>query len=696
MMNRVNNCASRSALKTKSLSPQLNTVFSDSRSAPVRQNTRQPFTAKVQGRIVGGNALQTNGSTTLMQGAARNRKQQMVFSRSYTAPVNDMRFLLRDVWDFPSHYKKLPLSNGENVDSDFIDMVLDENAKFAENVLYPLNEGADSVGCKRIDDHTITTPPGFKEAYQQFNEGQWFGMTLPEQYGGQGLPSSLYTLLGEMNAAANWTWSMFPGLTQGAVNTLLSHGTEELKDLYLPPLVSGQWTGTMCLTEPQCGSDLGQVATKAEPNGDGTYKITGTKIFISCGDHDMVDNVLHCVLARLPGAPEGTRGISLFLVPKSKVNPDGSLVEGYNNVAVSRIEEKMGCHGSPTCEIQFEGAEGYLIGQENKGMNHMFTFINTSRLGTAIMGVALAELSWQNSLAYAKDRISMRALSGAKAPNRAADPIICHPSVRKMLLTCKAVTEGGRSMIYECAKLQDEMNEAKLAGDMAKVKAIDDRMGFLTPILKGFLTEIGTECTSIGIQVYGGHGYIQSNKQESIMRDIRIATVWEGTTQIQALDLLGRKIMLQKLKPINDHCKEIYAYCWKAALGGSGRSRWHAIQLYRKTLEWQFLTYRIAVGAAKDKEVIGMASVEYLLYSGYVSLAYHWLKMEVAAEAALKDKTKENALDEGFYQAKIETAHFYFENLLPRTAWLKQSMLAPADSVMAMPEASFSFDHSRG
>jgi len=619
----------------------------------------------------------------------------MVFSRSYKTPVSDVKFLLREVWDFPSHYKKLDKLNGDQVTDDLIDMVLEENVKFAEGVLAPLNEVADTEGCTRIDDHTVKTPKGFKEAYDQFSEGQWFGMTLPEQYGGQGLPPSLYTFIGEIMASANWTWSMFPGLTQGCVNTLLSHGTDELKDKYLPNLVSGLYTGTMCLTEPQCGSDLGQVATKAEPLGDGKFKISGTKIFISCGEHDMAENILHCVLARLPGAPPGTRGISLFLVPKILVNDDGSLADGFNNTNITRIEDKMGCHGSPTCEIQFEGAEGYLIGEENKGMSHMFTFINTSRLGTAIQGIALSELSWQNSLEYAKNRGSMRSLSGVKNPEAAADPIIVHPSVRKMLLTQKAVTEGGRSMIYECAILQDQMSEARLQGDSKKEKAIDDRMGFLTPILKGFLTEVGTECTSLGIQVYGGHGYIKSNKQEQIMRDIRISSVWEGTTQIQALDLLGRKILLQKLRPINQHCSLIYSFCWDIIRKGGGtRLRAHALTLAAKTAQWQFLTYRIALAASKDKDFVGMASVEYLMYAGYHSLAYHWLKQEVAAEAALARGCKgELDFSEDFYKAKIETSHFYFENLLPRTDWLRASMLAPSSSVMPLHQDHFSFDN---
>jgi len=515
---------------------------------------------------------------------------------------------------------------------------------------------------------------------------------LPEQYGGQGLPPSLYMFVGEMLATANFTWTMFPGLSQGAFNTIALHASPELKDKFLPPLVSGEWTGTMCLTEPHCGSDLAQVSSKATPLGDGSYSITGTKIFISCGEHDMVPNIVHCVLARLPDAPPGIKGISLFLVPKIQVADDMSLASEFNGCNIGRIEDKLGCHGSPTCEINFENAVGYLIGEPNKGMRQMFTFINTSRLGTAMMGVSLAELSWQNSLWYAKDRRAMRSLQGAKEPEKAADLLIVHPSVRRMLLTQKAITEGGRSMLYECAVLHDKMIDARLADKPKLEQQIDDRMGFLTPILKGFLTEVGTEVANIGVQVYGGHGYIKSNKQEQILRDVRISTVWEGTTQIQALDLLGRKVLLQKMKPINEHCSEVAKFAWGVLRGGKGkRVQKHAMVVLYKTLEWLVLSYRIGYGASKDKDFVGAASVEYLMYSGYVSLAYHWLKMEVAAEKALAEG---GHLEADFYTAKIETSHFYFENVLPRTRGLIPVMLAPLDSLMAMPENSFSFDHN--
>jgi len=571
-------------------------------------------------------------------------------------------------------------------------MVIDASASLCENELAPLNMGADREGCTWVDPVTIKTPAGFKEAYNLYTESGWQGLSYSEAWGGQGLPQSLALVQSEMIAAANWTFLMFPGLSKGAINTIIAHANDDLKQKYLPALVSGEFTGTMCLTEPQCGSDLGQVTTKAEPNDDGSYNITGTKIFISCGDHDLTENVVHCVLARLPNAPAGTRGISLFLVPKRAVDEDG--VSGdHNGVGVSRIEDKMGCHGSPTCQIEFEGARGWLIGTENRGLNHMFTFINTSRLGTAVQGVAAAELAFQNSLWYTKERRSMRALSGAKEPEQVADPIIWHPSVRTMLLTQKAVAEGGRSMLYECVKLADTMVVKEQAGDAKGAHEIDERLGFLTPILKGFLTEAGKEAADLGIQVYGGHGYIKDNKAEQVYRDVRIAALWEGTTQIQALDLLGRKIMLQKLKPINEHCRELYSQCRPLLFSSNAGLRKRAWSLFGHTAEWQMLTYRVAMKARSDKELISSTSVDYLMFSGYVTLASHWLRMEAAAVDAIAAGS--SAEEPGFYKAKVQTSEFVFERLLPRTRAHKAGILAPVSSLMDLSAENFSFDHAR-
>merc|ERR1711871_1163278 len=378
----------------------------------------------------------------------------------------------------------------------------------------------------------------------------------------------------------------------------------------------------------------------------------------------------------------------------NKVDDDLN-VGDLNGCKIGRIEDKMGCHGSSTCEINFEEAEGILIGTENKGLNHMFTFINTSRIGTAIQGVAAAEQSYQGALWYAKDRLAMRSLTGDKNPDGPADPIIVHPDVRRMLLTQRCISEGGRSMVAECAMLNDLKAEAEARGDDAEASRIEDKLGFLTPILKGFLTEAGVEAANMGIQIYGGHGYIKSNKQEQVLRDVRIAAVWEGTTGIQALDLLGRKIMKGKLKPINEHCGQLRSEAWALLTGGSSSSvKSHAFQLAKKSLEWQVLSYRIGMGARNDLDSLGVASVDYLMYSGYVSMAHHWLKMEDAAAKALgKGEGLEHPRE--FYEAKVQTADFFFENILPRTTSLAKTMFTPVESVMGMPADSFSFDHAR-
>ncbi|GBG32431.1 Acyl-CoA dehydrogenase, short-chain specific [Hondaea fermentalgiana] len=610
---------------------------------------------------------------------------------SYVAPLRDMKFQLDEVRNTEEHYKKLAKTGGEGASPDMVDMILQESAKFAENELYPCNETADSVGCKQIGPNEVKTPPGFKEAYQSFVEGGWQGLSFPEKFGGQGLPSSLALFQSEITSTANWTWTMFPGLSKGAINTLIAHGDDLVQSKYLEKLVSGEWTGTMCLTEPHCGSDLAQVATKAVPAGNGKYKISGTKIFISCGEHDMVDNIVHCVLARLPDAPPGIKGISLFSVPKFKVNDDGTLTDELNGATVGRIENKMGCHGSPTCELIFDEAEGELLGVEHKGMRQMFTFINTSRVGTAIQGLAAAEGAYQLSLEYAKDRLAMRSLTGSKFPDKVADPIIVHPGVRQMLLTQKCIAEGGRGMIYDSALIADEMAEAEANGDHKKAQSYDDRLGFLTPILKGFLTEAGLEAANLGIQTYGGHGYIKSNRVEQIVRDVRIASVWEGTTQIQALDLLGRKVMLQKLKPITQHTAGVMKFAFNAFTSPTsskyGSIRTHAAKLGKAAAEWQYLSLRVAQRAAGNKDAIGTASVPYLMYGGYVSLAEQWLKQEMAAAKALENGAE--GAEAEFYKGKIAAAQFMFSNLLPRTGYLKEQMLAPIPDTMDITPEQF-------
>ncbi|HKL78597.1 MAG TPA: acyl-CoA dehydrogenase family protein, partial [Gammaproteobacteria bacterium] len=476
---------------------------------------------------------------------------------SYKAPLTDVNFLLNEVFDYPSHYQSL--SNGAEATPDMVDAILGECAKFCENTLFPLYQSGDQEGCKLVDGE-VKTPAGYKEAYDEYVAGGWQGLSSLEEYGGQNLPASLGLMKQEMMGTANWPFSMYPGLSMGAMNTLQLHGDEDQRQTYLTPMTEGRWTGTMCLTEPQCGTDLGQVRTKAVPQEDGSYRITGTKIFISSGDHDLAENIVHIVLARTPEAPKGTKGISLFIVPKYLPDGKGNAGEA-NGVSVGALEEKMGIKASATCTMNFDDANGYMVGEENKGMECMFTFMNTARIGTAIQGVGPAELSYQNALAYAKERRSMRALSGKKEPEQVADSLMYHADVRRMLLTQKAVAEGGRAMLYDAAQYADHMVCGHLKEDTKKIQKYDDKLGFLTPILKGFLTEKGYEATNLGMQVFGGHGYIKEHGMEQIVRDTRIATLYEGTTGIQALDLLGRKVLMNQGETLKVFTKEIHQFC---------------------------------------------------------------------------------------------------------------------------------------
>ena len=602
---------------------------------------------------------------------------------SYKAPLRDMKFLMNDVFDYQSHYKTL--ANGENADAETVDMILQGMADFAENVIAPIYQEADAEGC-HFDNGEVTTPKGFKDSYAQFVEGGWQGISYPEEYGGMNLPMSINLIKSEMIGTANWPWSMYPGLSTGCINTMLQYGTDEQKDIYLPKLVEGTWSGTMCLTEPQCGTDLGQVKTKAVPQDDGTYKISGTKIFISSGEHDLTDNIIHIVLARLPDAPEGTRGISLFIVPKFLVGDDGEADE-RNAVVCGSIEHKMGISSSATCVLNFDGATGYLIGEPNKGLKAMFTFMNTARIGTGIEGLAHTELAFQNALPYAKERRSMRALSGTKDPDKVADAINHHADVRRMLLTMKAFAEGGRSMIYHAARYADKMAEGIAQGDNDEFEKWDDKLGFYTPILKGFLTELGIEAAKHGQQVYGGHGYIKEWGMELIARDARIATMYEGTTGVQAMDLLGRKVILQsKGKIVRDYTASIMKWCGEYALDKNMRKFVWA--LTKLCAEWNTLTVRLMLMARKDREIISAASEDYLMYSGYVMMAYHWARMAAVAYDKLENGGTEAP---EFYKAKIQTAEFYFDKILPRTSGHAESMVAPSESMTAMDEESFAF-----
>jgi len=603
---------------------------------------------------------------------------------SYKAPITDIKFLFEDVFNFYDHYQQYP--EFEEATPDLVDAIFQECAKFCENELLPLNQSGDKEGCT-FDNGKVTTPKGFKEAYQQYVDGGWQSLSHPIEHGGQGLPASLGMVKSEMMGTANWSWAMYPGLSHGAMNTVQVHGTEEQKEIYLTKLTEGTWTGTMCLTEPQCGTDLGQVKTKAEPNEDGTFNVSGTKIFISAGEHDLAENIIHIVLARLPNAPKGTRGISLFIVPKMAVDEHGN-VGGNNNVTCGSIEDKMGIKANATAVLNFDNAKGVLIGEENKGLECMFTFMNTARVGTALQGICAAELAYQNSLLYAKERLSMRSLSGTKKPELVADPIIVHPDVRKMLMTQKAITEGGRAMIYYTAKIVDDIEMQK---DEKQRRKADNRLGFITPILKAFLTELGSESANHGLQIFGGHGFIKEWGMEQIVRDTRISTLYEGTTSIQALDLLGRKILLNRGKYLKHFTMEILSFCKDKSVISSNPYKRQMNKfiwpLSKAVANWQKNTIRLSLKAKKNRDIVGSASVDYLMYSGYITMAYFWAQMAQAAY----EKLATDVENRDFYRAKIKTAEFYFERILPRTKSLATTMMADPKTLMQLDEELLSF-----
>lgn len=629
-------------------------------------------------------AYQANGSSNELSDNAYRfiaivRLRLTFIMIQYKAPIKDIKFLINDVYKFQQHYQHIP--GGEEATPEMVDMILEASASFSEEVLSPLYQTGDK-GC-RFEGGDVQTPAGFKEAYQMYVENGWQSMSTPVEYGGQGLPMSLSVAKSEMIGTANWPWGMYPGLSLGAMNTIFLHGTEAQKQTFFMPLSEGRWTGTMCLTEAQCGTDLGQVKTKAEPNGDGSYALTGQKIFISSGEHDLAENIIHIVLARLPGAPEGTKGISLFIVPKFNVNDDGSLGE-RNPVSCGSIEEKMGIHGSSTCVMNFDGAKGFLIGPENKGLMCMFTFMNTARIGTSIQGLASAELSFQGALPYAKDRRSMRSLTGTKDPDKAADTLMVHPDVRRMLLTQKAIAEGGRAMIYHAARLADLMMAAHSKGDTALYEQYDDELGFLTPILKAFLTELGYEAANHGVQIYGGHGFIKEWGMEQIVRDAQISKLYEGTTGVQALDLLGRKMLLGKFKSFDNFSKQVQEFT-RATKRPEMKKMIR--KLKRTMLGWKLNNYHIAFKASKNRDMVGSASVDYLMYAGYNAMAYYWAMM---AETAYQ-KLESGDGDADFYKAKIQMAEFYYKRMLPRAKSHAKMMVRDPKSLMQMKEEHFSF-----
>ena len=600
---------------------------------------------------------------------------------SYKVPMKDVLFLFNDVFDMQTQFKQVV--GGDQATPDMIEAIFAEGAKFSENELAPLYQSGDD-GCVWADGE-VTTPEGFKEAYKTYIEAGWTSLTGSEGMGGQNLPSSIGLAVTEMITTANWAWAMYPGLSEGAIATLEDHGTEDQKKDYLTKLISGVWSGTMCLTEPHCGTDLGQMKTKAVPNADGSYSVDGTKIFISAGEHDLTENIVHIVLAKLPDAPKGTKGLSLFIIPKFLPAADGSAGE-RNGVRCGSIEHKMGIHGNGTAVLNFDNAKSFLIGEPHDGLNAMFTYMNVARIGTASQGVSAAERSYQGASAYARDRLAMRSISGIKNPEGPADAIIEHPDVRRMLLTQRAIAEGGRAMVTYASQFADVYRAGKT--EEAK-KTAEARLGFCTPILKGFITELGVEAANHGVQVFGGHGYIKEWGMEQILRDSRIATLYEGTTGIQALDLVGRKVLLDRLKQLNVFTGEMLSFAkgcmpWTAA-GRDKTVRNQAWQVAKLAVRWRFLAYKLGAGAKKRPDSVGAGSVDFLMFSGYAYMAYMFARMSKVATAQL-------AAGEGdsvFLQEKLHTATFFFDRILPRADMHAKTMKASTDSVMAMPTEYF-------
>ncbi len=579
----------------------------------------------------------------------------------YTPPLRDMQFVMHELLHVVDSLRQIP--KYAELDVDTMNAVLEEGGKFASEVLFPLNISGDTEGCTLDQNsHQVTTPSGFKQAYRQYIDGGWAALACETEYGGQGLPVVLNQAFYEMLNSANQSWTMYPGLTHGAYAALHAHGTEEQKKTYLPKMTSGEWTGSMCLTEPHCGTDLGLMRTKAEPLADGSYKITGNKIFISAGEHDMADNIVHLVLARLVDAPPGIKGVSLFIVPKFHVNADGSL-GARNGIYCGGLEHKMGIHGNATCQMVLDGAVGTLVGQANKGMQAMFVMMNAARLGVGNQSLGLTEVAYQNALAYAKERIQMRSLTGPKAPQQAADPIIVHPDVRKMLLTAKAYAEGGRALQTFCSMLLEQEHSHP---DAKQRQESGEMLALLTPIVKAFITDNGWTATSACMQVFGGHGFIKEWGMEQYVRDARINMIYEGTNTIQSLDLLGRKVLGNNGASLRKFGKLVAALVEQEGVNEKMAEFITPIAVLGDQLTK--LTTEIGFKGFQNPDEVGAAAVDYLRVAGHLVFGYFWARM---AQVALREIGAGN--NDPFYLAKLQTARFYFAKLFPETATLMRS-----------------------
>jgi alkylation response protein AidB-like acyl-CoA dehydrogenase len=591
----------------------------------------------------------------------------------YKAPVDEVLFLLNDVFQI-GRYNNLP--GFADASPDLLAAVLGEAAKLCEEVVQPLNRVGDQEGCTRHPDGSVTTPSGFREAYKQYAEGGWMGISAPPEFGGQGLPETMTAVVNELMASANMAFAMYPGLTQGAIAAILRHGTPEQKAAYLPKMIEGRWTGTMNLTEPHCGTDLGLLRTKAVKQSDGSYKITGTKIFISAGEHDLAENIVHLVLARLEDAPAGIKGTTLFVVPKILPNADGSL-GARNGVSCGSIEQKMGIHGNTTCVMNYDAATGWLVGEENRGINAMFTMMNEARMGVGVQGLAVSEVAYQNAAAYAKDRLQGRAISGAKFPDKPADPIIVHPDVRRMLMTMRAFNEAARAMIVWTALQGDILHRS---GDEKARQAADDHMGLLTPVIKGVITDQGFANTVLAQQVYGGHGYIAEHGMEQFVRDARIAMIYEGTNGIQALDLVGRKLPKDGGRALQAFFNEVQSYIKEH---GDAAMNPYVGPLATALGHLQQATLWLMQNALTKPDNAGAGAHDYMHLFGLVVLGYMWCRIVEAAKAK-----RAAGAGEGM-NGKLVTGRFFMERMLPETAAHLARIQSGAASMMELPAEAF-------